>query len=797
MPDDTKAPPAGAPPGGEGGHIKDARLADALSERYLAYALSTIMSRSLPDVRDGLKPVHRRLLWAMHQLKLDPAAGFKKCARIVGDVMGKYHPHGDAAIYDAMVRLAQDFAARYPLVEGQGNFGNIDGDNPAAMRYTEARLTEVAQAMLAAIDEDTVDFRATYDGEEQEPVVLPAAFPNLLANGANGIAVGMATSIPPHNAGELCAAALVQLQVFRERKLTLEQVRLTAPAVDPAAAPSRRAEFLEASLAPMLKVLPGPDFPTGGVLVEPPEAIREAYATGRGGFRVRARWEKVAGKNGTWHVVVSEIPYQVGKSKLIEQIATLLEEKKLPLLGDVRDESTDVVRIVLEPKSRTVDAAVMMETLFRATGLEARIPLNMNALDADRTPRVMGLPEVIWSWLEHRHVVLERRTAHRLAAIERRLEILDGYLIVYLNLDEVIRIVREEDKPKEALMAAFGLTELQANAILDMRLRALRKLEEMEIRKEHAKLTKEQKGLQALSTSEAKRLQAIEAEIAATQAKFGGGTPVKGVAADAHAWVRDPYARRTETGRLLPAVLVDEAAFVEKEPITVILSEKGWIRAQKGHIPEDAELRFKEGDGLHTWVHAQSTDRIVIFATNGKAYTLKAEAIPRGRGDGQPVRLMVDLTNEDAIVCLFVHEEGKRYLVASTDGKGFVVKGEELLAEKRTGKQVLLVEAGREAVVCAPAEGDMVAVIGTNRKLLVFPLDQVPEMTRGRGVQLQSYKDPTTVLADAKVFVRKEGLTWRSGERQRLETELATWRGNRATAGKDPPHGFPRNNRFE
>ncbi|MCB4824058.1 DNA topoisomerase IV subunit A [Roseicella aerolata] len=783
MPDDIKAPPAGP----DGGNIKDARLADALSERYLAYALSTIMSRSLPDVRDGLKPVHRRLLWAMHQLKLDPAAGFKKCARIVGDVMGKYHPHGDAAIYDAMVRLAQDFAARYPLVEGQGNFGNIDGDNAAAMRYTEARLTEVAQAMLQGIDEDTVDFRATYDGEEQEPVVLPAAFPNLLANGANGIAVGMATSIPPHNAGELCDAALAQLALFREKGLTLAAVATTAP--------EARAAFLDTSLAPMLAVLPGPDFPTGGVLVEPPEAIREAYATGRGGFRVRARWEKVAGRNGTWTVVVSEIPYQVQKAKLIEQIAALLEEKKLPLLGDIRDESTDVVRIVLEPKNRTVDAAVMMETLFRATGLEARIPLNMNVLDADRTPRVMGLPEVIWSWLDHRHVVLVRRTEHRLAAIARRLEILDGYLIVYLNLDEVIRIVREEDKPKEALMATFSLTEVQANAILDMRLRALRKLEEMEIRREHKKLSAEQKTLQGLMKSEGKRWEAIEAELAATKAKFGGGTPVKGADAAAHPWVRDPYARRTETGRVLPAVLVDEAAFVEKEPITVILSEKGWIRAQKGHIAEDAELRFKEGDQLHTWVHAQSTDRIVLLATNGKAYTLKAEAIPRGRGDGQPVRLMVDLTNEDAIVRMFVHEDGKRFLLASTDGRGFLVKGEDLLAEKRTGKQVLVVEAGKEAAVCAEAEGDTVAVIGTNRKLLLFPLDQVPEMARGRGVQLQSYKDGE--LSDLKVFARKEGLTWMLGDRQRVETDLTGWRGNRAGAGKLPPNGFPKSNRFE
>jgi topoisomerase-4 subunit A len=768
MPDDVKPPP-----GDGGGEIRDTRLADALSERYLAYALSTIMARSLPDVRDGLKPVHRRLLWAMHQLKLDPAAGFKKCARIVGDVMGKYHPHGDAAIYDAMVRLAQDFAARYPLVEGQGNFGNIDGDNAAAMRYTEARLTEVAQAMLAGIDEDTVDFRATYDGEEQEPVVLPAAFPNLLANGANGIAVGMATSIPPHNAGEVCAAALAQLALFRERKLTLEAV---APAGGAA-----RAGFLEASLAPMLQVLPGPDFPTGGVLVEPPEAIREAYATGRGGFRVRARWEKVAGKNGTWAIVVHEIPYQVQKAKLIEQIAELMEEKKLPLLGDIRDESTDIVRIVLEPKSRAIDPAVLMETLFRATGLEARLSLNMNVLDAERTPRVMGLPEVVWSWLEHRHVVLVRRTAHRLAAIARRIEILDGYLIVYLNLDEVIRIVREEDKPKEALMATFSLTDTQATAILDMRLRSLRKLEEMEIRKEHTKLTKEQKALQGLMGSEPKRWDRIAEELEGVRASFGDGPLGK---------------RRTETGRLLPAVLVDEAAFVEREPITVILSEKGWIRAQKGHLPPEAELRFKEGDALKFAVHAETTDRIVVFATNGKAFTLKAEAIPRGRGDGQPVRLLVELTNEDDIIAMHVHKDGMgRFLVASTDGRGFLVKAEELLAEKRTGKQVLVVDAGREALLCVPAEGDHVASIGENRRLLVFPLDQVPEMARGRGVQLQTFKDGG--LSDATVFFRKDGLSWRQGDRTRREQDLQYWRGNRAGAGKAPPHGFPASNRFE
>ncbi|MCA3285713.1 MAG: DNA topoisomerase IV subunit A [Roseomonas sp.] len=743
MPDDVKSlTPSGAE--------RETRLADALSERYLAYALSTITARSLPDVRDGLKPVHRRLLWAMRQLRLDPEAGFKKCARIVGDVMGKYHPHGDAAIYEAMVRLAQDFAARYPLVEGQGNFGNIDGDNPAAMRYTEARLTEVAQALLEGIEEDAVDFRATYDGEEREPIVLPAAFPHLLANGAAGIAVGMATSIPPHNAGELCAAAL---ELVRNPNVGTDQ---------------------------LLRHIKGPDFPTGGILVESQEAMREAYETGRGGFRVRAKWEVEKSKAGSWVIVVTEIPYQVQKARLIEQIAQLLEEKKLPLLADLRDESTEQVRVVLEPKSRNVEPAVLMETLFRATPLESRFPLNMNVLDANRTPRVMSLKEVLRAWLDHRHEVLQRRTNHRLGAIARRLEILDGYLIAYLNLDEVIRIIREEDEPKPRLMERFGLNDTQAEAILNMRLRALRRLEEMEIRKEHKKLSAEQKKLLALMKSEAARWETIAEEIESMRARFGDGAL---------------GARRTATGALLPEVVVDEAAFVEREPITVILSEKGWIRAQKGHVSLDGELRFKEGDSLFIALHAETTDRLVIFATNGKAFTLKADAIPRGRGDGQPVRLMLDLTNEDAVVAMFVHREGLRYLVAASDGKGFFVKAEELLAEKRTGKQVLNVDAPVEAAVCAPAEGDCVAVIGENRKLLIFPIDQVPELTRGRGVQLQSYRDGG--LSDAKVFTRKEGLSWVLGERTRTETDLRAWVGNRAGAGKAPPNGFPRSNRFE
>ncbi len=731
------------------GRVEDTRLTDALSERYLAYALSTIMSRSLPDVRDGLKPVHRRLIYAMHLLRLDPAAGFKKCARVVGDVIGKFHPHGDVAVYDALVRLAQDFAVRYPLVEGQGNFGNIDGDNAAAMRYTEARLTAVAQALLAGIDEDAVDLRPTYDGEEHEPVVLPGAFPNLLANGAAGIAVGMATSIPPHNAGEACVAAIHLIR------------------------------HPEASTADLLTLMPGPDFPTGGVLVEDRAAIQAAYETGRGGFRVRAKWSVERGKYGAWQVVVSQIPYQVQKARLVEQIAQLMEERKLPLLGDVRDESTDEVRLVLEPKTRGVEPEVLMETLFRATALESRFPLNMNVLDATRTPRVMGLVDVLRAWLDHRHEVLVRRSRHRLAAIKRRLEVLDGYLLVYLNLDEVIRIIREEDQPKPRLMDRFSLSDAQAEAILNMRLRSLRRLEEMEIKKEHKSLSRERKDIQALLGDEGLRWQRIAGELEETRTKFGAGA------------LGD---RRTELGA--PPALVEVAtdAFVEREPITVILSEKGWIRALKGGVADPAELRFKEGDRLKLLVPCQTTDRVCLFATNGRAYTLRAGDLPRGRGDGQPVRLLADLGNEDDVTALFVPAEDVRYLVAGSAGRGFLVPAQELLAEKRTGRQILNLRPGEEAALCVPAEGDHVAVVGENRKLLVFPLEQIPEMARGAGVILQRYKEGG--LADVKVFRLADGLTWRAGERTRTETDLRDWLGERGQAGRMPPNGFPRSGRF-
>ena len=731
------------------GHIEDTRLVDALSERYLAYALSTIMSRSLPDVRDGLKPVHRRLIYAMHQLRLDPAAGFKKCARVVGDVIGKYHPHGDVATYEAMVRLAQDFATRFPLVEGQGNFGNIDGDNPAAMRYTEARLTEVAKALLAGIDDDAVDFRPNYDGEETEPVVLPGGFPNLLANGAAGIAVGMATSIPPHNAGEVCAAAALLVR-------------------DP-----------DATTAALLALMPGPDFPTGGILVENAADIAQAYETGRGGFRVRARWSVERGKNGTWVAVVTEIPYQVQKTRLIEQMAQLLEDKKLPLLADLRDESTTDVRLVLEPKTRSIEPEVLMASLFRATALESRFPLNMNVLTADRTPMVLGLRDVLRHWLDHRQSVLVRRSRHRLAAIERRLEILDGFLAVFLNIDEVIRIIRAEDEPRPGLMAAFSLTEMQAEAILNMRLRSLRRLEEIEIRRDHAALTKERREMESLLGSEKLRWQRIGAELDATREKFGSGA--LGM-------------RRTEIAGAAAEIATAAEAYVEREPITVVLSRQGWLRAVRGHAAEGAELKFKEGDGPRLLLRCETVDRLCLFATDGRAFTLRAAELPRGRGDGQAVRVLVEMGSDDDVAALFVLREVASYLVASDAGRGFVVSGDGLLAEKRTGKQVLNLRPGERAAVCVPAEGDHVAVVGTHRKLLVFPLAQAPRMARGAGVMLQKYRDAK--LADARVFVLSAGLTWILGEKTRTETDLSPWLGERGQAGRLPPNGFPKSGRF-
>ena len=740
---DTRTPDDGA------GSVDDTLLVDALSERYLAYALSTIMSRSLPDVRDGLKHVHRRLIYAMHQLRLDPAAGFKKCARIVGDVMGKYHPHGDASIYDAMVRLAQDFAVRYPLVDGQGNFGNIDGDNAAAMRYTEARLTEVARALLAGIDDDAVDFRPTYDGEESEPLVLPGGFPNLLANGAAGIAVGMATSIPPHNAGEVCAAAIHLVR------------------------------HPDATTADLLAHMPGPDFPTGGLLIEEPAAVLQAYETGRGGFRLRAKWAVERGRLGMWSIVITEIPYQVQKARLIEQIAQLLEDKKLPLLGDVRDESTELVRLVLEPKTRGVEPDVLMATMFRATALESRFPLNMNLLTAERVPMVLGLRAVLRQWLDHRQEVLVRRSRHRLSAIEKRLEILDGFLAVFLNLDEVIRIIRYEDEPRTSLMAAFTLSEMQAEAILNMRLRSLRRLEEIEIRKEHKQLSGERRALQSLLKDVGLRWTRIVEELEETRKKFGDGPLGR---------------RRTELGDVPAEIEVSTEAYVEREPITVILSDKGWIRAVKGHLADAEGQKFKEGDKLRLLVACQTTDRLCLFATNGRAYTLKAADLPRGRGDGQPVRLLADLTDEDDFSSVFVWREGLRYLLASSAGRGFMVKSDDMLAEKRTGKTLLNLKPGEEAAFCVLVDGDHVAAIGDNKKLLVFALVQVPELSRGSGVMLQKYKDGG--LKDIKTFRLADGLTWKLGDKTRTETDLRDWLGDRAQAGRLPPNGFPKSGKF-
>ena len=732
--------------------IRETALTEALSERYLAYALSTITARSLPDVRDGLKPVHRRLLYAMQQLRLNPDQGFKKCARVIGDVIGKYHPHGDQSVYDALVRLAQSFAARYPLVDGQGNFGNIDGDNAAAMRYTEARLTEVAEALLDGIDEDTVDFRDTYDGEESEPVVLPAAFPNLLANGATGIAVGMATSIPPHNAGELCDALLHLIK------------------------------YPNARTAKLVEFVPGPDFPTGGVLVEPTESITEAYATGRGGFRLRARWETEQQARGLYQIVVTEVPYQVQKARLVEKVAELVDSRKLAMLVDIRDESAEEVRIVLEPKSRSVDAALLMETLFRLTDLEVRTPLNLNVLDAHNTPKVMGLREALAAFLEHRLDVLVRRTRFRLDRTERRLKLLEGYLIAFLNLDEVIRIIREEDEPKPTLMQAFNLLDIQAEAILNLRLRALRRLEEEGIRQEHADLTVERKNLKALLKDEKKCWQVIATEIRTMRDKFGMNTELG--------------RRRTELGAPPTAVIVPFEAMIEKEDITVICSEKGWIRAIKGHVKPDGDTRYKEGDRSRFWLHAETTDKLVLFGTNGRFYTVPCDKIPRGRGNGDPVRLIMELGTEDDVVDLFVHEPGRILLVASSDGRGFLVSEDQVIAQTRAGKQVLNVARGAEAQVCAmvPDGADSVAVVGDNRKLIVFPLAELSTMTRGRGVLLQRYKDGN--LSDAVAFNRTAGLSWRSGDRTRTETDLAAWIGKRAQAGRLAPKGFPRSNRF-
>ena len=732
------------------GEIRDIAFAEALGERYLSYALSTIMSRSLPDVRDGLKPVHRRLLYAMRQLKLAPDSGFKKSARVVGDVIGKFHPHGDQAIYDAMVRLAQQFSLRYPLIDGQGNFGNIDGDNAAAMRYTEARLTEVARIMLRNIDDDTVDFRPTYDGEEMEPVVLPAYFPNLLANGSTGIAVGMATSIPPHNAAELCDALL---HLIDEPEATVEQ---------------------------LVKFIPGPDFPTGGVIVEPRGAIVAAYATGKGSFRLRARWQKEVRGRGQYFIVVTEIPFHVQKSRLIEKIAELITSRKVTLLADVRDESTDEVRLILEPKSRAVDAAVLMESLFRITDLEVRVALNMNVLDAGQTPRVMALNEVLRAFLDHQIEVLKRHSRHRLEKIERRLEILDGLLIAYLNIDEVIRIVRFEDQPRAELMSSFDLTEAQAEAILNMRLRALHKLREIEIRREHDELGAEGKTLRGLLRDKRRQWSEVAGGIRDIRASFGPDSELG--------------RRRTGFADAPSATVIPIEALVEREPVTVICSKKGWIRTVRGHTQPAPEVKYKDGDEGRFWLHAQTTDRLLLFATNGRFYTLGCDRLPGGRGHGEPVRLMIDLANEEDIVALGVYRPGSKLVVAGSGGKGFMVEADKVVAATRHGKQVFNVTGVTEATVCLPADGDHVAVVGTNRKLLVFPIAELPTVTRGSGVVLQRYAKGK--FSDLKIFRLGDGLSWPMGSRTRTFLEIADWLGKRGQAGRAAPKGFPHSNKF-
>ena len=737
--------------------IRSENLSKALAERYLAYALSTITQRALPDVRDGLKPVHRRILFGMQRLRLDPNAAFKKSAKVVGDVMGSFHPHGDQAIYDALVRLAQDFAVRYPLVEGQGNFGNVDGDNAAAMRYTESRLTEAAKALLEGLDENAIDFRPTYDGADEEPVVLPAAFPNLLANGSSGIAVGMATSIPPHNLGELCAAtiALIENPGIQDRSL--------------------------------LKHVKGPDFPTGGILVEDPAAIAEAYKTGRGSFRVRARWEKEEGSRGAWQIVVTEIPYQVQKSKLIERIAELLEQKKLPLLDDIHDESAEDIRIVLTPKTRTVEPEMLMESLFRLSDLESRISLNMNVLDKGLVPKVMSLKEVLTAFADHRREVLERRSKFRLEKIAARLEILEGYLAVFLNLDKVIKIIRTEDEPKPVLIKTFKLTENQAEAILNMRLRSLRKLEEMEIRGEHADLTRERKELTKLLGSEDLKSQKLIEELKAVDEKFGLKTVLgkrrTRIAGAAHVAEMSALAEAAE----------EHATRIEREPVTIVLSQKGWLRALKGHQEPSDAVKYREGDRGRFWLHAQTTDQIMMFATDGRFFTLDGSKLPGGRGNGEAIRSFIDLPPEADIVTVFVHVPGRKLLVAATSGHGFITSEDDAVAMTRSGKKVMNVKPGVEAASCRPVSGDHVAVVGENRKLLIFPLDQAPELGRGQGVFLQKYKDG--VLIDATTFTWKAGLKDENG-RTFEPSELKDWKGERAQAGRIVPRGWAKSGKF-
>jgi topoisomerase IV subunit A len=741
------------PPEPERAEIHDVMLREALEERYLAYALSTIMHRALPDARDGLKPVHRRILYGMRLLRLDPGTPFKKSAKIVGDVMGSFHPHGDQSIYDALVRLAQDFASRYPLVDGQGNFGTVDGDNPAAYRYTEARMTDVARLLLEGIDEDGVPFRPNYDGQSKEPIVLPGGFPNLLANGGQGIAVGMATSIPPHNVAELCEAALHLIEKPEAKSKTL------------------------------LKWVKGPDFPLGGIIVDSKESIAEAYTTGRGSFRTRARWHQEEGARGAWVVVITEIPWLVQKSRLVERIADLVTTKKLPLVDDVRDESAEDVRLVIDPKSRAVDPELMMESLFRLTELESRIPLNLNVLLKGRIPKVVGLAEALREWLDHLRDVLVRRTNHRKEQIEHRLEVLGGFLIAYLNIDKVIKIIRTEDEPKPALMKAFKLTEVQAEAILNMRLRSLRKLEEMEIRTEEKDLRNELKGIKGILGSEAEQWSKVAEQVRKVRDLFGPKTPL--------GKRRTQFADAPEHD--LAAI---EEAFVEREPVTVVVSDKGWVRTLKGQVSDLSGLTFKTDDKLGFTFFAETTSKLLLLATNGRFYSLDVAKLPGGRGHGEPIRMFIDMEQDAALVSLFVHKGGRKFLVASGEGQGFVVNEDDCVGNTRKGKQVLNVEMPNEARAITTVTGDMVAVIGTNHKMVVFPLGQVPEMARGRGVRLQKYS--SAELSDVTTFDSKAGLTWKdsAGRDQSMSwKDLSDWRGNRADAGR-LAHGLPKSNKF-
>ena len=734
-----------------GGSTLSEPLRRAIGDRYLTYALSTIMHRALPDARDGLKPVHRRILYAMYRLKLVSNGKFLKSAKISGDTMGDFHPHGDAAIYDAMARLAQDFSVRYPMVDGQGNFGNIDGDNPAAARYTEARMTAVAEAMLVGMEENAVDFQDNYDGRLTEPSVLPASFPNLLANGSTGIAVGMATNIPPHNIGELLDASIHLIK-----------------------APNARDETL-------LDFVPGPDFPTGGILVEPRDSLLEAYRTGRGPMRLRSKWEIEDLPRGLWQIVVTEIPYQVQKSKLIEKIAELIQLKKLPILADVRDESAEDIRLVLEPRAKTVDPTVLMETLFRMSDLEVRFNLNLNTLIDGRTPKVCSMKEVLRAFIDHKRDVLLRRSKHRMDKIDHRLEVLEGYIVAFLNLDRVIEIIRNEDEPKKIMMKEFSLSDVQVEAILNMRLRSLRKLEEIELRTELDSLQLERADLDDLLASEKMQWERIINELRETRKVFGKNS--------------DSGNRRTELAEAPDFEEVPIEAMIEKEPITVVCSSMGWLRAMKGHVDLSQELKYKDGDEKRFVFHAETTDKLLMFGGNGRFYTMSCSELPGGRGMGEPIRLIVDLPNDANMVDLFIHQPDRKLLLASSAGDGFVVEENDIVAQTRTGKQVLNVKGDITALICKPVVGDFVATVGQNRKVLIFPIDELPIMSRGKGVRMQKYKDGG--LNDATTFHFIDGLSWLDpAGRRRIETELADWIGKRAGAGRMAPRGFPRENKF-